>query len=256
MGWVAVRRALPAAGLPAAGGLTVLAGWWMFTATSGVRAVLVPSPPQVAAVFTDRPGFLLRHAATTLREVLQGYGIAAAGGVVLGVVLAGVPLLGRAWWPLLVGLDAVPKLALAPLLVVWLGFGTTPKVVMVVLTCLLPIVLTTATGLSSTPPQYVELARSLSASWWRTLLKIRLPQAVPGMFVGLRLAAPLAVIGAVIGELFGATAGLGYLIRTAGSDTALVFACLLLLAGLSLALFHTVSALQRLTAPWAAHTTD
>ncbi|MGH3679858.1 MAG: ABC transporter permease, partial [Natronosporangium sp.] len=161
--------------------------------------------------------------------------------------------LARAAYPVLVGLQAVPKLALAPLLVVALGFGTAPKVVMVVLMCLFPVVLATSSGLTGTPAELVELTRSLSANRWQVLVKLRLPHALPQIFVGLKTAMPLAVIGAVVGELFGATAGLGFVIRMAGSDTPLVYAALLLLAALSIALYYGLVAAERLLVPWTGH---
>lgn len=242
-----------AVGLPAAGSLAVVAAWWGYCAVTGVRTVLLPSPPQVTAALVQRHEYLARQAWVTLGEVTAGYLIAAVGGAAAATLLASIPALARAVWPTLIGLDAVPKLALAPLLVVWMGFGTGPKVVMVVLTCALPIVLATVAGLASTPREYIELARSLSAPWWLTLVTIRIPAALPRAFTGLKIAAPLAVIGAVIGELFGATAGLGYTLTVAGSDTPLVFATLLILAALSLAMFYAVAAAERLLTPWARH---
>ena len=229
----------------------LLAAWWGATVMFEIRSFILPSPAQVASVFAEQGGYLYRSTRTTLNEAAVGYGLAATIGLTAGAVLASWPPLARATLPTLVGLDAVPKLALAPLLVVWLGFGTTPKVVIVVLTCLLPVILATVGGLTDTPADQVELSRSLRASWWKTLQKVRFPFALPRIFVGLKIAAPLAVIGAVIGEFFGATAGLGYAIRAAGSDTSLVYAALVLLATLSVGLFYLVVGAERLAAPWA-----
>jgi NitT/TauT family transport system permease protein len=120
-----------------------------------------------------------------------------------------------------------------------------------VATCLLPVVLATMHGIAATPAEHMELARSLSASWWQRLVKFRLPWAVPRIFVGLRIAAPLCVIGAVVSEFFGATAGLGYAIRAAGSDMPLVYAALLVLAVMSLSMFAVVVGVERLVAGWA-----
>ena len=229
----------------------LVAVWWAATAVFAVQPFVLPSPGQVAAVFTERGGYLYRSSRTTVVEAAVGYAIAAVLGLVIGVVLASWPPLVRAVLPVLVGLDAIPKLALAPVLLVWLGLGWTPKVVIVSATCLLPVVLATIGGLTSTPVEYIELARSLSASWWHKLIKVRLPFAVPRIFVGLKVAAPLAVIGAVVSEFFGATAGLGYAIRAAGADMPLVYAALLLLAAMSLTLFYLVTAAERVAAPWA-----
>jgi NitT/TauT family transport system permease protein len=240
---------------PVLGTGAVVAAWWVATTAAGIDPILLPSPAQVAGVFTEQPGYLLDATRTTAVEVVQGYAVAVLLGVPVGALMGSWPALARAVVPSLVGLDAVPKLALAPLLVVWLGFGAAPKVTMVVLTCLLPVVLSTVAGVTGTPIELVELARSLRGSWWRTLVKVRLPQALPRIFTGLRIAAPLAVIGAVIGEFFGAVAGLGYTIRAAGADVPLTFAALLILAGLSLSLFSAVAGAERLLVPWSRHTT-
>ncbi|MBX6749412.1 MAG: ABC transporter permease [Micromonosporaceae bacterium] len=240
---------------PVVFGLLLVAAWWAATAVLRVHPLVLPSPLAVAWVFLERGGYLWRSTLTTLGEAGLGYVIAAGLGVAVGTVLASWPLLARAVLPTLVGLDAVPKLALAPVLVVWLGFGPTPKVVIVVATCLLSVVLATMHGIAATPAEYVELARSLSASWWQRLVKFRLPWAVPRIFVGLRIAAPLCVIGAVVSEFFGATAGLGYAIRAAGSDMPLVYAALLILAAMSLSMFAVVVGAERLVAGWARQVT-
>lgn len=241
---------------PAAGTATVVAAWWLATTVLGVRPFLLPAPPQVAATLTERTGYLAGNLWVTAAETLQGFLLAGIVGLALGVLLAFYPVVSRAFYPALVALHAIPKLALAPLLVVWFGFGTGPKIIMVVLVCAFPIVLATTTGLANTPTEQVELARSLGASRWQTFVKLRVPNALPDIFTGLKQAMPLAVIGAVIGELFGATAGLGYVVQQAGSDTPLVFASLALLAALSIGLFYAVVVLQRLLVPWVRYTTS
>lgn len=244
-----------AAVLPPASFLAGVVGlWWTATVLFDIHPVLLPSPPRVAATFAEQRDHLLSAAATTAVEVAAGYLLAAVTGFVAGALLAASPPLARGSWPLLVGLDALPKLALAPLMVVWLGFGITVKVVMVWVTCGLPIVLAVYSGLSRTPADHVMLARSLSGSAWQTMRKIRLPFAMPAIFTGLKIAGPVAVIGAVIGEFVGATAGLGYALRAAGSDTALKFAALLMLGAMSLLLFYTIGAAERWLLPWAKET--
>jgi NitT/TauT family transport system permease protein len=220
------------------------------------QPLVVPSPGQVWAVFAERGDYLWRSTTTTAAAAGLGFVLAVGIGVVAGALLASWPPAGNAWMPELVGLDAIPKIALAPSLVLLLGFGTTPKVVIVVLTCLLPIVLATIRGLTRTPTTLVELARSLTASWWATLIKIRFPAAIPRIFVGIRIAAPASVIGAVVGEFVGgAVGGLGYAIRGAGADFALVGAALGLLAAISLCIYGTVAGLERLLAPWTRQVT-
>jgi NitT/TauT family transport system permease protein len=162
-------------------------------------------------------------------------------------------MLERTVYPLLLMLDAVPKVAVAPLLVVWMGFGQFPKVFLVFLVCFFPIVISTAAGLKATPTDLVELGRSLKMTWWQTFRLVRMPAAIPQLFVGLKLAITLAVIGAVIAEFVGATEGLGYVIVASGAsaDTALAFAAMILLGVLSVVLFYVLAAVERLLLPWA-----
>jgi NitT/TauT family transport system permease protein len=248
------RRTSPVT-LPVAGTGAVVAVWWAVSAADS-RSLLVPPPVQVADAFARMGGFLARNAWTTLVEVVAGFVIAAVCGTAMGVVLAWSELASRALWPTLVGLHAAPKLALAPSLVVAFGFGPAPKIIMVVLVCSFPIVLATTTGVTRTPADLMELARSMGAGRWRTFVKLRLPNALPEVLTGLKQAAPLAVIGASIGELFGATAGLGWVVRGAGWDTGLVYAAITLLAVMSVSLFYLMVGLERLLVPWLGHTTS
>jgi NitT/TauT family transport system permease protein len=243
-------------GPPVAGGLGALGGWWAVTGLLPVSPVLLPAPPAVAETFARLPGYLAGNLWVTFLETVHGFALATGTGLVVGGALASSRSLAAAAYPVLVALQAVPKLALAPLLVVALGFGPAPKVLMVVLMCLFPIVLATTAGLTGTAAELVELARSLCASRWQALVRLRLPAALPQIFVGLKTAMPLAVIGAVVGELFGATGGLGFVIRTAGSDTPQVYAALVLLGAMSAGLFYAVVAAERLLVPWHRHTTS
>jgi NitT/TauT family transport system permease protein len=138
-------------------------------------------------------------------------------------------------------------------LVLWMGFGIGPKIVVIFLIAVFPIVISTATGLRSTPPEFLDLARSLSASQWQTFRRIRFPGALAQIFVGLKVAISLAVIGAVIGEFVGADEGLGYVIVISGGNvnTALAFAAMVLLSLISIVLFYALVALERLLVPWA-----
>jgi len=237
-------------GWPLAGVTAGLALWWAAAGWWGVPGWLLPHPLDVATTLVGLRGYLAAHTTVTLWEVAAGYALAVAGGVPAGLLLATCRPVRLATAPLLVALHAVPKLPLAVPLVIALGFGTTPKIIMVVLVCAFPIVLATTAGLRSTPPELVELARSMCATRWQTHLKIAIPYALPQILLGCKQAAPLAVIGAVVGELFGALGGLGYVIRSAGTDLAQVWAALLILAALSLALFHTVTAAEKLLTPW------
>jgi NitT/TauT family transport system permease protein len=250
------RSAIAAAvGLPVLGTVGTVVLWWLVVVAFDVESYLVPPPGEVASAFTRMPGYLLDNARVTLVETVAGFALTVLGGLVLGGLLAISRLLEQALYPVLVALNAVPKLAFAPLLVVWMGFGHAPKIVMVVLMCFFPVVLATAAGLTSTPKDLVELARSLPASRRQTFVKVRLPAALPQIFVGLKTAMPLAVIGALVGELFGASEGLGFVIQNAGGDTALAFAAIALLAGMSIVLFYVLVVAERLLLPWVRETT-
>jgi len=245
-----VDRAMPLVALAAFVGV-----WWLVRWAFGWQAFVLPSPAQVARELWDRRGFLPHHTWATLAETLEGFAIAVVIGLALAVAIAYSRLLERSIYPVLVAFNAVPKLALAPILVLWMGFGAGPKVVMVVLLCVFPIVLSTATGLKSTPAELDELARSLTATELQAFTKVRFPAALPHVFVGLKVGISLAVIGAVIGEFVGATDGLGYVIVASGqnADTTLAFAAIVVLAAISVALFYLLVALERLLVPWARH---
>lgn len=240
-------------GPPVVGALGVVAVWWLATRLLDIDAFLLPSPGDVLHEYGQLPGYLLTQTGVTLLEVLEGFALSSVAGVLIGVGIAAWRVVERTLYPLLVGVNAVPKLALAPLLVVWFGFGQVSKVVMVFLICFFPIVISTATGLLSTPPELLELARSLDAGRRRTFTTIRFPHALREIFVGLKVAISLAVIGAVIGEFSGADQGLGFVIVQAGAsaDTALAFAAMVLLGAVSIALFYTLSGIERLLIPWA-----
>jgi NitT/TauT family transport system permease protein len=243
------HRLRPVAGLVAAVGL-----WWAVVAVLRIDSTLAATPPQVAAAFTRQPGYLLSNAAVTLTEVAAGYSIAITLGLSAGAVLAASRTLEDTVIPAVVAFNAIPKVAFAPLLIVWMGFSLAPKIAMAALISFFPITLATLAGLTGTPGDLIALARSLTASRWQTLLRIRLPAALPHIFVGLKTAMPLAVIGALVGELAGTDRGLGFIIATAGTDTATAFAAIGLLAAISTTLFAALTGTQRLLLPWAAAT--
>lgn len=245
LGWL-----LPAATLAALVGL-----WWLLKLAFSWPTFVVPSPADVAESLWEGRDYLPRQFWVTLAETLEGFGLAIAIGVPLAVAIAYSRFLERTIYPVLLAVNAVPKIAIAPILVIWMGFGQGPKVVMVVLLAVFPIVLSAATGLKATPAELEELARSLTASAWQTFAKVRFPAALPHVFVGLKVAISLAVIGAVIGEFVGASEGLGYVIVNSGAnaDTSLAFASMALLAVMSIALFYGLVALERLLVPWAKH---
>ncbi|GID30334.1 ABC transporter permease [Paractinoplanes brasiliensis] len=240
-------------GLPALGLTTTVGLWWLITAAFNVDPFFVPSPGDVTNAFLRVPSYLLEESWITLKRVLIGFLIAVAGGLTLAVVLAASHTVERMFLPVLAAVNAVPKVALAPLLLVWMGFGDSPKIVMVVLVSFFPVIVSTMAGLTSAPADLRELARSLRASWWQTFVKVRLVWALPQVFVGIKVATPLAIIGAVIGEVVSPDHGLGSVIAGSGAsnDTPLAFAALVLLAIMGVALFYLMVGVERLLVPWA-----
>jgi NitT/TauT family transport system permease protein len=234
--------------------LLVLA-WHVATRIFDWPRWLVPSPVDVGNALREEREILPGHFGRTLYETLAGFGLAILGGIPLAVAIAYSRFLERTIYPVLLALNAVPKIAIAPILILWMGFGVGPKVVVTLLLCIFPIVISTAAGLKSTPPELVELVRSLDASPLQSFVKLRFPASLPHVFVGLKVAISLAVIGAVIGEFVGAEKGLGYVIIASGGNvnTSLAFAAMVLLALMSIVLFYALVALERLLVPWARY---
>jgi NitT/TauT family transport system permease protein len=240
--------------LPALGLVLAVAVWWLATIIFSLDPFFVPSPADVVESFSKLPKYLLSESWVTIWRVLVGFVIAAGSGLVIAVLLAASQTVERMTMPVLAAVNAIPKVALAPLLLVWFGFGDTPKIVMVVLLSFFPVVVATMAGLTSTPADLRVLARSLSASWWQTFVKVRLPWALPQIFVGLKVATPLAIIGAVIGEVVNPDRGLGSVIAGSGasSDTSLAFAALILLAIIGAIFYYVMAGIEKLLVPWAS----
>ncbi|HEX5541196.1 MAG TPA: ABC transporter permease [Micromonospora sp.] len=243
---------------PALGLAVTIIGWWLVTFWELVHPVVLPPPQEVLAAFVHASDLLLEYTQTTALETLAGFLLSAVIGVVIGLALASSSVIERMFSPLLVAVNAVPKIALAPLLVVTFGWGQQSILIMVFLLCFFPIVLSTATGLTSTPAELAELARSLDASRWQAFRKVRLPAALPQIFVGLKVAMPLAAIGAVIGEFHAGEGGLGYAIVQFGGvgDNATAWAAIILIALVSILLYFALVLVERLALPWVRETTS
>jgi len=235
--------------------LAVLVGAWELVARSGsVEDYLLPAPSEVVRSLVDDRHLLLPDAWVTLREVLLGFGLALAAGVAVAVLLHLSAVARRALYPLVVGSQAIPVIVIAPILVIWFGFGMTPKLIVIALICFFPITVNTLDGLASVDPGQVKMLRTLDASRWQVLRRLELPAALPYLFSGARVAVAVAVIGAVFGELVGSDAGLGHVIQVGTAEllTARVFAATLLLALMGIVLFALVGLVQRRAAPWAS----
>ncbi|MET8351047.1 MULTISPECIES: ABC transporter permease [unclassified Micromonospora] len=253
-----LRTGVGAGLLPVAGILIALAAWWLIARLELVHPAALPPPGDVLTAFVDKPARMLEHTWDTLLEIVFGFALSAAAGVLLGLSLASSRTVERMFTPLLVAINAVPKITLGPLLVVALGWGQKPILTMVFLLCFFPIVLSTATGLTTTPADLAELVRSWNASRWQAFRKVRFPAALPQIFVGLKVAMPLAAIGAVIGEFQAGESGLGYVIvQYAGiGDTATAWAAIMLVALVSILLYSVLVLLERLALPWVRETTS
>ncbi|MFE9688493.1 ABC transporter permease [Micromonospora sp. NPDC005806] len=248
-----------AVGLPALGLVIAVAAWWLVS--SGLHLVhpaVLPPPQAVWQGLTASMQVLLPALGITIWMTLFGFLLSSIAGVLIGMALAASRRVERMFAPLLVAVNAVPKIAFGPLLVVAVGWGQKPILTMVFLLCFFPIVLSTATGLTTTPVDMAELARSLNASWWQAFRKVRFPAALPQIFVGLKVAMPLAAIGAVIGEFYSDKPGLGYqIIQYNGiGDTATAWAAIVLVALMSILLYSALTLLERLTLPWVRATTS
>ncbi|HEY8471108.1 MAG TPA: ABC transporter permease subunit [Natronosporangium sp.] len=232
----------------------LLAGWWAYAELSGVESIVLPHPGEVAAVFTDRPGFLLRHMAVTAAEAAAGFAIATAVGIAVGAVVSMSRHTTQGVMPWLYAWEALPKVALGPVVILWLGWGFAPKVMMAYLLSVGVITINTVTGFRRLPAELVELAASLAATRWQVFIRMRFWNGLPQIFTGLKIAASLALIGAVLGELLSATQGLGFVIRVTTVDTPLVYAALVLLAITSMLINSAVVGTELVALRWHRHT--
>lgn len=232
--------------------LGLIAAWEALVWLTGLPPYILPPPSRVAVVLVERFDLLVEQAAWTASEMVLGLAL----GLVLGATLAVIFAASAAWrrWalPLVIVSQAIPVIAIAPLLVLWLGYGMASKVAMAALIIFFPVVSSLYDGLRRTDPGWLELAHTMNAPPRAVLLQIRLPAALPAFASGMRIAAAVAPIGAVIGEWVGASAGLGFLMTQslARGQTPLAFAALTILCLLGLALYTAADRLARRLVPW------
>jgi NitT/TauT family transport system permease protein len=232
--------------------LGFLVAWELFVVIFGIRAYILPRPTEIAVAIVRYLGSLLRGSAYTVRSMLLGYAVAAALGLLIALPIAFSRIMQRTVYPLLVISQLVPKVALAPIFVIWFGFGLLPKIMIVFLLSFFPVLLNSIVALKSIDPEIIYLARSTGASRLDMFLKVRLPNSMPTIFAGLKLAAISATIGAVIGEFIGSDSGLGYIILTAQGDlqTDLSFSAIVILTVLGFLLYYGVESVERISIPW------
>ena len=233
--------------------LALLVIWQLAVQLLGVKEYILPTPLSALRTLGDANYQWTSNLLATLYAVLGAFALSAVLGVLLAIVIVWNDLLLRTIMPVLILFNTLPKIALAPLLVFWLGYGIWPNIVIGTTIAFFPMVVNTAVGLASAEPEMLDLVRTLRASRWQVLRKIRFPNAVPYIFVGLKLAATMSVIGALVGEFVASERGLGSLIITGGvtMQTSSIFASLTLISAMGLALYGVVVAVERIVAPWA-----
>jgi NitT/TauT family transport system permease protein len=232
--------------------LAALALWEIGVAVAQPSPLVLPAPSAILSAFLETPGLYMRHLGFTLLMTCIGFGLAVALGIALAVGIVYSPFLERTVYTLLVALNSIPKVALAPLFVIWLGTGTEPKIAIALMLAIFPIVIDMVLGLRSVDPDMLNLARVSKASPWAVLFKIRFPCALPSLFAGMKVAVSFALVGAIVGEFVAGSRGLGFQILVAQGqfDTVRVFVSLLLLGVIGTALFFLVDIVERLVLPW------
>jgi NitT/TauT family transport system permease protein len=226
-------------------GFAVLAtiAWEILCRVTRISPLLLPPPSAIWTVLSDNYEILLQHALPTTMETVVSFGLATLLGVALAVAITFSAWIREALYPNLVMFQLIPKIALAPLFIVWLGVGSKSCIVVAIFIAFFPVVVSTATGLVSAKPEVLLLCRSLTASEWQTFRLARFPYAMPFVFAGMKVGVTMAMIGVIVGEFITAQAGLGYIIMFASSagETATVLAAIVLLCGIGLALYGIVA---------------
>jgi len=226
--------------------------WELAVRMSGIKEYLLPSPSRVYTEFVKRFDPVMASAWVTTREIVAGYLLAVAVSVPLALWIAYSRFMENAVYPVIVFLQIVPKIAVAPLFIIWFGFGFTPKLLVVFLLSFFPIVVSSIAGFKSVDPDIMDFARTTGANQWKMFAMIRLPQALPQIFTGLKVGAALAATAAVVAEFVASDKGLGYLLLqyNGNLDTPMVFATIILLSLIGLAVYYAVELIERFTIPW------
>jgi ABC-type nitrate/sulfonate/bicarbonate transport system permease component len=230
----------------------LLAGWELYVALSGIGPEVLPSPSAVALATWENRGELAHNGLATLRAAALGFGLAIAVGFACSAAIDASAAVRRALLPLLIASQTLPIIAIAPLAVIWFGFGLLPKVLLVALVTFFPITVALVEGYGATEPEAASLLRSMGAGRGRQFLMLRLPTALPFFFAGLRIDVTYAIVAAIFAEYAGASEGLGIYMQTAKNSfrTDLVLAAVFVSSVLTVALFALTYAVQRVTIPW------
>lgn len=226
--------------------------WELAARILGIAQYLLPPPSLIFSDFVPRWRRVLDATWITALEILAGYALAIVISVPLSMLVAFSRFFERTIYPLIVFLQIVPKIAIAPLFIIWFGFGFEPKLLLVFLLSFFPIVVSGVAGFRSIDPEILDLARSTGAGVWRNFMKIRLPHALPDIFTGLKVGAALATTAAVVAEFVASNRGLGYLLLeyNGNLETGMVFAVIIVLSVLGLVIYYAVEFIERLAIPW------
>jgi len=226
--------------------------WEFAVRVTGVKEYLLPPPSKVWTEFLKRFDPVMASAWVTTREIIAGYLVAIVVSIPLALWIAYSRFMENTLYPVIVFLQIIPKIAVAPLFIIWFGFGFTPKLLVVFLLSFFPIVVSSIAGFKSVDADIMDFARTTGASQWKMFLRIRLPQALPQIFTGLKVGAALAATAAVVAEFVASDKGLGYLLLqyNGNLDTPMVFATIILLSLIGLAVYYVVELIERFTIPW------
>ena len=233
--------------------LGLLGAWELYVDLGGANPLILPAPHAIAqSLYTDR-SLLWSNFLVTAEEVLLGIAVAAVAGLAFAIAIHLSQTLRRAVYPLLVASQTLPVPIIAPVLVLWLGFGILPKLLVIALVSFFSIVVTTSAGFAAVDPDLIKLMRTFDASRLTTFRHVELPSALPGLFTGAKIAVTVAVIGAVLAEQAGANSGLGYLFEQSIPQllTARAYAAVVILSVFAIALFALLTLAERLALPWA-----
>jgi NitT/TauT family transport system permease protein len=243
-----VQRALgPIVGIVIFGGI-----WESLRAVFGMPKFIIATPAETLHAAIDNWGLLMRATRVTVQETLAGFGLSIIFGVMLGLLVSLFKVVERVVYPLIIATNGFPKVALAPILVVWVGFGFSSKVIMALMTAFFPILIATIVGINSNSKEAGLLSASMGLNRLQAFLKIQLPGALPSIFGGFKVAAGLSLVGSVVGEFVASSDGLGYRLTAAMSNvnTGMLFAGLILLAIIGLILYGLTSLFEYLAVPW------
>ncbi|MDH7795354.1 MULTISPECIES: ABC transporter permease [unclassified Beijerinckia] len=218
-----------------------------------VPEFVVPAPSAVLRSLIESRYHLMMAAKVTAIEVLVGFILSAIVGIAVALIIARFERFGRALYPLIVLFQNVPKVALAPIFILWFGYDLAPKLLLIVVIAFFPVTIDMLAGLQSVESSFVSLMKSVGANQNKIMMRVRIPHALPHLFAGLKVAITFSVIGAIVGEFAGANAGLGYVIQFASTqlDTPLVFSALFVISVLGLAFYYVVELAERILVPWA-----